>query len=99
MWYFQNKKIVFKAQRLSVSLFKMPSRIIRSREAALYAKSYQVVKAQIIEIIICFTRQPVNISLSNKQLQSLYSIHMSKVYLWELLVPSVYLCHIFFAYL
>jgi len=59
MWYFQNKKIVFKAQRLSVSLFEMPSRIIRSREAALYAKSYQVVKAQIIEIII-ITRQPVN---------------------------------------
>ena len=44
MWYFQNKKIVFKAQRLSVSLFEMPSRIIRSLEAALYAKSYQVVK-------------------------------------------------------
>lgn len=95
MWYFQNKKIVFKAQRLSVSLFEMPSRIIRSREAALYAKSYQVVKAQIIEIII-ITRQPVNMGLNNKHLQSAHSIHMSKVYLWELLVPSMYLCHILF---
>ena len=54
MWYFQKKKIISKARRLSVSLFKMPSRIIRSPEAALYAKSHQGAKAQIIEIIICF---------------------------------------------